>query len=281
MELTHFRHLWGVTEDYAIAFPKFKEKGYAGVEALLFVPDERYLPSVVQRESFAAELERSGLEFFGLIWTLGDGVDAHLCSFEAQYRSNIEHGATLVNSMGGHDSWCDDEILRYYNGALEIEAEYGVPVTHEIHRGRPFFHPLCFVRLIDQLPELKLCADFSHWTCASESMLEDHIETIRRCAKQTVHLHTRVGHEEGPQVSDPRAPEFSRYLEAYELWWEIIWEAQLAAGMTRITATPEYGPPPYMPTLPYSGEPVAELETICDWQKERQANHFRDWFKQQ
>jgi len=280
MELLHFRHLWGVTEDYASAFPKFKESGYTGVEALLFVPDERYLPSAEQRQSFDRERQRAGLEFYGLIWTLGQDVAAHLESFKQQYLLNVEHGASLVNSMGGRDIWSDDEVMRYYEGVLQLESEVGCPVTHEIHRSRPFFHPLRFMQLIERLPQLKLCADFSHWVCACEGLLEESEAAIRKCAAQTYHLHTRVGHEEGPQVPDPRAPEAERYNRAHEVWWEIVWEAQRARGEQRLTATPEFGPPPYMQVLPYTGEPVADLEAICDWQMRRQAAHFSDWVAQ-
>lgn len=279
MELTHFRHLWGVEEGYETAFPKFRERGYAGVEALLYVPDERYLPTARQRASFDRERERAGLEFIGLIWTLGDTVEAHIESFREQYAANADHGAQLVNSMGGREIWSDEDVIRYYEATLAIESAGGIPVTHEIHRSRPFYHPSRFLGLIDRLPELKLCADFSHWTCACEGMLEESGEAIERCAAQSWHLHTRVGHEEGPQVADPRAPEAARHLSCHEAWWETVWSAQRTRGLDRFTATPEFGPPPYMQTLPYTGQPVASLEAICDWQMARQGQHFREWWK--
>jgi hypothetical protein len=43
------------------------------------------------------------------------------------------------------------------------------------------------------------------------------------------------------------------------------------------TVCPEFGPPPYLPTLPYSGKPVADLGEVCDWQRGRQASHFKAW----
>jgi len=280
MEIEHFRHLWGVTDDYAKAFEAFREAGYTGVEALLFVPDERYLPSPAQRASFARERERSGLDMIGLVWTLGKTVEEHVASFETQYLANIEQGCRFVNSMGGRDVWSDEKVLRYYEATLGLEQKHGCPVTHEIHRSRPFFHPLRFLRLIDRFPEMKLCADFSHWVCACEGLLEDSVEAIRKCARQTWHLHTRVGHEEGPQVADPRAPEAERYCEAHECWWDQVWASQWERGMERVTVTPEFGPPPYMTTLPYTGQPVADLAAICDWQMRRQEARFKTFRKQ-
>jgi len=279
MELAHFRALWGVEEGYETAFPKFRERGYRGVEALLYVPDERYLPHVGQRKVFDREREQAGLEFIGVIWTLGATVEEHIESFREQYGANVDHGAKLVNAMGGRDIWSEVEVLKYYETVLALEASVGCPVTHEIHRSRPFYHPSRFLALIDYLPELKLCADFSHWTCVCEGMLEESLEAIDRCAKQTWHLHTRVGYEEGPQVADPRAPEAQRYVALHEAWWEKVWASQRARGMDRLTATPEFGPPPYMQTLPYTGAPVACLEEICDWQMRRQEAHFKAWRK--
>jgi hypothetical protein len=128
--------------------------------------------------------------------------------------------------------------------------------------------------LISRFDTLRLCADFSHWVCVGERLLEDQDDILQRCAQRTIHLHARVGYEEGPQVPDPRAPEYQRHCEAHERWWEWIWAAQAARGDTETTLTPEFGPPAYLQTLPYTNVPVANLWDICDWQAQRQAEKF-------
>jgi hypothetical protein len=50
--------------------------------------------------------------------------------------------------------------------------------------------------------------------------------------------------------------------------------ARLHAGATSFTFNPEFGPPNYMPTLPHSREPVADLWDICVWMAERFAQRF-------
>jgi hypothetical protein len=75
-------------------------------------------------------------------------------------------------------------------------------------------------------------------------------------------------------VPDPRAPEYQRHVEAHERWWQIIWETQAAQGRTVSPLTPEFGPPDYLHTLPYSAMPVADLWEICNWQAQRQAVRF-------
>lgn len=84
-----------------------------------------------------------------------------------------------------------------------------------------------------------------------------------------------MGYEEGPQVPDPRAPEYGTHLAAHEAWWDLIWASQARRGFEVSTLTPEFGPPRYLHTLPYSDCPVADLEAVCDWQALRQAKRFQ------
>ena len=119
--------------------------------------------------------------------------------------------------------------------------------------------------------------DFSHWVCVAERLLPDAADVIERAAQHALHLHCRVGYEQGPQVSDPRAPEWAKHLAVHEGWWHTIWQAQRQRGVTQTTLAPEFGPAPYLPLLPYTQEPVANLEAICDLMSERQQASFYDW----
>ncbi|MEI7807831.1 MAG: sugar phosphate isomerase/epimerase, partial [Verrucomicrobiota bacterium] len=88
------------------------------------------------------------------------------------------------------------------------------------------------------------------------------------------HLHARVGFEEGPQVSDPRAPEWAGHLAAHEVWWNQIWKIQKQRGVATSTLTPEFGPAPYLHLLPFTQAPVANLADICDWMAIRERDNF-------
>ena len=107
-------------------------------------------------------------------------------------------------------------------------------------------------------PQLRLTADFSHWCNVSESLLEDQAESLALAIERTDHLHARVGHAQGPQVSDPRAPEWQPAVEAHLTWWDKVFTRHQQAGAATFTVTPEFGPAPYMPALPYTAQPVAE-----------------------
>jgi hypothetical protein len=60
----------------------------------------------------------------------------------------------------------------------------------------------------------------------------------------------RVGTEEAPQVADVRAPEALPYLIAFERWWDIVWEEQLARrGFDDVPRVRPPAVPPRCPTL--------------------------------
>ena len=60
-----------------------------------------------------------------------------------------------------------------------------------------------------------------------------------------------------PQVNDPRAPEWSNAVEAHFAWWDKVVEQKRKEGK-RMTILTEFGPADYMPTLPYTRQPVAD-----------------------
>jgi hypothetical protein len=70
------------------------------------------------------------------------------------------------------------------------------------------------------------------------------------------HIHARIGHPEGPQVNDPRAPEWDEAMKAHIAWWDKVIARKKKNG-ERMTILTEFGPPTYMPTLPYTQQPLA------------------------
>jgi hypothetical protein len=196
----------------------------------------------------------------------------------ASFREQVSIAKTLqprlINAHSGRDCFSDDESIRYFEEVLKIEADAGVPIAHETHRGRILYNPWTTRRLLGRFKHLKLCCDFSHWVCVCERLIDDQLDIIRDCAASCIHVHARVGYAQGPQVPDPRAPEFRAALEAHERWWRLVWEAQQRRGDQCSTLTPEFGPPDYLHTLPFTGAPVSDLAGICDWQARRQFQNF-------
>jgi sugar phosphate isomerase/epimerase len=271
MKLLLFRHLWGVSRTWEECIPTFRELGYDGIEL--------GIPAPPQRNSLRRLLSRHELRCIPMIFTAGDDVAAHIISFRKQVEEAVWLEPVLINAHSGRDEWSEDESASFFEAVLDIEAKLGLRVAHETHRGRILFNPWIASRLLNRFPTLKLCCDFSHWVCVAERLLDDQIKIIRQCAAHCIHVHARVGYEQGPQVPDPRAPEYAPHLAAHEHWWRIIWDAQKRWGDKYSTLTPEFGPPGYMHTLPYTNAPVSNLEEICNWQARRQFENFATWSK--
>lgn len=269
MRLLLMRHLWGVNGVWEELFPKFKQLGYHGVEAAV--------PPAADRIRLRELLDMHGLDYIPQIFTAGASVSEHIESFRRQIELAQSLKPRLINAHSGQDAWDESDSALFYEKALVIQAELKASVAHETHRGRVFFNPWITSRMLARFPDLQLCCDFSHWVCVGERLLDDQEMILRQCAQHCRHLHARVGYEQGPQVPDPRAPEYQVHLAAHERWWQTIWDAQSARGDSTTTLTPEFGPPPYQHTLPFTNTPVSDLNAICDWQAARQASNFKQW----
>jgi hypothetical protein len=269
MKLQLIRHLWGVNGTWEEVFPKFVELGFSGIEASL--------PEKAEARRFKRLLREHDFAYIPQIFTAGTDVAAHIESFRQQLKDAASFRPLLVNAHSGRDAWNEDGASRFFEAALEIEAAAGVPVAHETHRGRILFNPWITDRMLARFSRLKLCCDFSHWVCVAERLIDDQIDIIRRSAAACIHLHARVGYEQGPQVPDPRAPEHAPHLAAHERWWRMVWAAQRKRGDKVSTLTPEFGPPAYLHTLPFTQAPVSDLWEICHWQAQRQARNFDEW----
>ncbi|MCU0780184.1 MAG: sugar phosphate isomerase/epimerase [Akkermansiaceae bacterium] len=272
MQLVLVRHLWGVDHTHGLDhhLPRWRDAGYTAIEGSLLVSPDR--------EALLRLLRHSGMGFvpqvFSNGFTPGGSVRQHLDSLREQIEECLPHQPLFFNAHSGADSWSAAEAQDFYGEALAMEQSIGIPICHETHRMRYFATPWHTAPVLKMYPDLKLTCDFSHWVCVAERLLPDCDAIIRLAAEHCHHLHARVGHEEGPQVSDPRAPEWQHHLAAHEGWWDIVWSAQRSRGRKISYLTPEFGPPPYLPTLPHTGAPVADLADICDWMARRQAGRF-------
>lgn len=266
MELMIFRHLWGITEPWETLFPKIRDLGYQGIEHIL--------PESSDVDRFQGLLERNGFTYIAQVITTGSTVDEHLRSYRAVVESASRLKPRKINCHSGGDWFSEEQARRFFSEALNYESKIGIPVAHETHRGRIFYNPWVTERMLKEFPLLKLSCDFSHWVVVGERLLETELGIIQQCAEQCIHIHARVGYEEGPQVPDPRAPEYQRHVAAHEQWWDLVWSAQERKGFAESTLTPEFGAPDYLHTIPYTRMPVADLWDICNWQADRQRARF-------
>ncbi len=275
MKLSLVRHLWGIdlSAGYTPFLAQWRATGYDTLEASLrMVPDAVELRSVLAGEGL-----RWIPQVFSDMFCGNRSVATHIASLREQIEETLDARPMFINAQSGSDSWTVDEAEEFYHGVAELEEELGCAIAHETHRSRFFGNPWQTMRLLERMPSVKLTCDFSHWVCVAERLLPDAEDVIMRAAEHALHLHCRVGFEQGPQVSDPRAPEWAHHLAVHERWWRMVWRSQEDRGFAAATLTPEFGPAPYLAVLPYSQRPVADLSAICDWMAERQRHAFDIW----
>lgn len=265
MQLQLVRHLWGVTTPIAEAFPKFRQEGYSAIESPLREDDE-----------FATLLQQYNFDYIAMAFTGGPTMADHLNSFRDQLEKARKLGAKQITVHSGCDWWPMRDVEAFYKEIVAIEKDFPIPVAHETHRSRVFFNPWVTRDLLEQFPTLKLCIDLSHWCCVAERLTWDDAQgsIVKLCAERALHIHARVGYEEGPQVPDPSAPEYKRHVDIHLDWWTTIFKLQKARGMKTVTVTPEFGPPAYLHTLPHTNVPVADLWSVCNWMAARVKERF-------
>jgi len=253
MRIEIIRSKWDMPELSLRGFlQRIKTAGFDGCEI--------FLPDLKEGAGESVDLlEELDLQLVGMIASDGPTLAEHLRSLEDRFARAAAYKPVRINCHTGKDFFSLEENVKIIKRSLELSAEAGIPLSHETHRGRATFSTVSTSRLIQAVPEMRLTADFSHWCCVHESLLQDQPEALAQAMDHTDYIHARVGHIEGPQVSDPLAPEWNTELEIHMDWWERIAHLHRRRETEVLQVCPEFGPPPYMPLLPYTRQPVADL----------------------
>ena len=250
MKTTFYKTLWGMSGTLDEKLAKIKAAGYEGFED--WVSDH-----AVQRPA----AERAGIAYLAMVQ--GNTPEG----FKHDLGEAYDCGAVKATVHFGSSNWTEDRMSAFLEKALRIAEDVPFQVNFETHRGRALYEPMHAARLLERFDALHLCADLSHWTVVTESMLGGFKDQLDLVLRRTRHIHARVGHEEGPQVSDPRAPRWKGQLDAHLAWWDAVRAEHVKRGEAEITVDPEFGPPNYMPTTA-DGNPTADLWDVSLWMRD-------------
>ncbi|MDH5517407.1 MAG: sugar phosphate isomerase/epimerase [Gammaproteobacteria bacterium] len=274
MQLQLFKTLWGHQGSIHEAIKQTLAAGMHGIEAA--APD-----NPVQQQAMLELLESSGLSYIAEITTAGSYVpdrraslQQHLDSLERKLSYSAPFRPLFANCLGGCDAWPEQKSLEFFDRAIALAKQYHIEISFETHRSRSFFNPWVTQRISQQIPELLITADFSHWCVVCERLMDTELDVIHSIADKIKHIHARVGYDQGPQVPDPRAAEYEYALRAHQHWWQIIWQSQINRQFTHSTMTPEFGPDGYLHEQPYTREPVADLWELNCWMAAEEKRHF-------
>lgn len=249
---------WGFEGTMDAFCAKVKKEGYDGVE--LWWPTDN---KKAQDDIFAA-LKKYDLEIGFLCGGSQANPQEHLAFYkkmiDAAARQSIQR-PLYINNHSGRDHFSFDDNKKFIEHTQALAKETGILICHETHRGRMLFAAHITRKFIESFPELRLTLDISHWCNVHESLLADQKETVEMALSRTDHIHARIGHPEGPQVNDPRAPEWEPVVRQHFEWWDKIVERKKKSGEV-VTILTEFGPPDYMPTLPYTKQPLGDQWAI-------------------
>ena len=244
---------WGNNELAPQVFiDRVKAAGFDGIEMSLPL-------DAAARDDWSSRIAAAGLGLIAAQWetVFHSSFEPHKQALAELLENACAARPLHINSQTGKDYFTPAQNRELLELAAAISRKHGVPIFHEIHRSRFSCHPMLLLPYLEQMPELQLTADLSHWCCACESLLDDQPQTMATTLPHVRHIHARVGHAQGPQVADFRAPEAQAALQAHLSWWDEVIRLRRAAGAERMTLTPEFGPAPYTQTLPYTQQEVS------------------------
>lgn len=261
-----------------IAWPDFvrmvKDAGYDGVEVYP-------LQTPADKDIMLRQLDDAGLEFSLLHAEMKEGkdFDKYLLALEhnlhelATYRTNTI-APQFITTQTGREYYTPQQVAQCFAMCDSISEATGIKIIQETHRNKWSYAAHVVKRYLEDFPKLELALDFSHWVCVSESYLEDQQEAIDLAIAHTVHLHARIGHIEGPQITDPRAPENAEALNHHLKWWDQWIKQQTQKQVKVCTITPEFGPHPYMAYQCFTTQPIASQWDINCYMMELLKNRY-------
>ena len=244
---------WGFPGSLEEYCTKVKKEGYDGIE--IWWPLEKK----DQAELFAC-LKKHELEVGFLCAGSDNNYQKHFDQFvqmiDAAANESIQR-PLYINCHSGRDYFTYEQGKTFIDHTIALAKSTGIKICHETHRSRLLFAAPVARHYMETIPDLRVTFDVSHWCNVHESLLENQQDTVDMTLRRVDHIHARIGHPEGPQVNDPRAPEWEHAVKAHIAWWDKVVEFKKQKGDT-LTVLTEFGPPDYMPTLPYTRQPLAD-----------------------
>jgi sugar phosphate isomerase/epimerase len=265
LDINFYYPRWGSENiPWDLFLDQVQDAGFDGVEVYpLQTPQDK--PQMLSL------LTNKGLEFSLLHAEMVEGknVERYKHALERNLYELVNYQTSqikpqFITTQTGREYYTQSQMAECFEICDRISKESGIPIIQETHRNKWSYAAHVVKEYLEKYPTLKLALDISHWVCVSESFLTDQQDAIDLAIRHTVHLHARVGHTQGPQVTDPRTPENEEALNYHLQCWD-QWIAYLKANnISKCTITPEFGPYPYMSYKNNTTEPIAsQWEINC------------------
>ena len=166
----------------------------------------------------------------------------------------VDFEARFVNVIGQVMPLTVAEAAPVVRAWLELSAQAGMPILFETHRNCMTNDLYFTLLLMDAVPEMRLCADLSHFLVDREfpyPPTAPQEEMIRRVLARADSFQGRVASREQIQVQLD-FPQHRKWVELFERWWEDgmrLWLDRASADAV-LNFLCELGPPEYAITGP-------------------------------
>ena len=243
---------WGKDTNFSEFCKQAKKDGYVGIETRL--PES----NKTEQEELKKALKDTNLKLIVQAYVNTNvPIDEALLLYEELIELAVSFNAEMINSHTGHDFFSVEDNMKFINLAKQLSEKHHIPIYHETHRSRMNYSVPVTNHYLSLDDQFMLTLDISHWMVVHESLLEGKDDFLTEILDRTRLIHARVGHYEGPQVNDPRAPEWKKAVDRHmDIWEEIIRKTWSRGETMKITT--EFGPAGYLPTLPYTQQPVSD-----------------------
>jgi len=164
-----------------------------------------------------------------------------------------DFNAIGVNIIGQAPALILAEMIPIIRTWIDMAAEEGVPIQFETHRNCITNDLYTTLELIDAVPEMRLCADLSHYVVDREFWfpISDYdLALISRILKRSDSFQGRIATREQIQVSI-NFPQHQKWYDQFAQWWEEglrDWRTRNPSGVCNFLC--ELGPPEYAITGP-------------------------------
>lgn len=169
-----------------------------------------------------------------------------------------ELDASLVNVIGQVMPLTVEEGVPVIRQWMSDAEKAGLPVLFETHRDCTLNDLYYTLQLIEEVPEMRLCADLSHFVIDREMRIplnDTDRNYMNRILERSDCFQGRVANREQIQVQID-FPQHQEWVEQFKTWWRDgirMWRERNDEDATLVFLC-ELGPPPYAMTDANQGE---------------------------
>lgn len=160
-----------------------------------------------------------------------------------------DFGASVVNVIGGVMPITVVEVIPVINRWIEDARKADIPLLFETHRDSTLNDLYYTLQVIDRIPEMRLCADLSHFVVDREFRVPVPAVDqayIGRVLERSDCFQGRIASREQIQVQIA-FPQHRQWVDVFKAWWKDgmrMWRQRMGDNDTLVFLC-ELGPPPY------------------------------------